>query len=211
MVDVYQVDIDKISMKVWVDPKENLPVQIEYSLIFEVTSVTVLVMEQMQWDKAMPDSLFALDVPPGYTEEHLDSNVTEESLTALMRICAEMADGIFPNDIEPLTVLNLFRESKLYNLQIITIEDISISEMDDHTKKAYRKCFRGLAFISQCKKNGSWQYAGKDVKRGDKHTPLCWWKPSDSEMFRAMFGDLQIRDVPSEQLPQSGASESDSK
>jgi hypothetical protein len=44
-------------------------------------------------------------------------------------------------------------------------------------------------------------YAGKGVKLGEAGTMVFWYKPKDSQKFRAIFGDLRIEEVNAEQIP----------
>jgi len=201
MVDVYQVALSEGSMKVWVEPQEEFPVRIESRLASEDGPAGVIVIDQLRWNRAIPASLFALDVPPGYTVECPQSQPTEESLIALMRICTDISDGVFPADMNAKAVLSLFVESKSCKMQTIAVGDKTAVAMDTYTRGIYKTCLRGLAFVTQYKENGSWHYAGGGLRRGDKNAPVCWWQPAGSETFRVMFGDLQIRDIPADQLP----------
>ena len=43
---------------------------------------------------------------------------------------------------------------------------------------------------------------GEDVEFGDADTPVCWWKPPGSKTYRVIYGDLSIRDVEPNDLPE---------
>jgi hypothetical protein len=61
---------------------------------------------------------------------------------------------------------------------------------------------QGLVFIRFFKGQGQWHYAGAGVKLGDGNTPIFWYQPQDSETWRVIYGDLSVKDVASENLPQ---------
>ena len=53
---------------------------------------------------------------------------------------------------------------------------------------------KGLMFAQKQKVDGSWYYAGDGIQLGDADTPICWWKPEDSQGYRVIYGDLSIGD-----------------
>lgn len=48
---------------------------------------------------------------------------------------------------------------------------------------------------------GSWHYQGKGVRLGDAATAICWYRPAGAADYRVVYGDLSVRDVPAEKLP----------
>ena len=63
------------------------------------------------------------------------------------------------------------------------------------------KLTRMMMFI-QAKGGQTWRYVGDGVQLGDGQTPVCWYKPKDSETYRVVYGDLSVKDVPAEDLPE---------
>jgi hypothetical protein len=63
------------------------------------------------------------------------------------------------------------------------------------------KMSRGGMFVQQLPPDSDWHYVGKDVKLGDADTPVFWYRPKDSETYRVIYGDLNIKDVTPENLP----------
>ena len=50
----------------------------------------------------------------------------------------------------------------------------------------------------------SFRYLGKGVKLGDKDRIVCWYKlkgAKDPKTYRAVYGDLSVKDVAAEDLP----------
>jgi hypothetical protein len=46
-----------------------------------------------------------------------------------------------------------------------------------------------------------WYYAGRGVALGDADTAICWYRPQGSETYRAIYGDLSVKDMAAENLP----------
>ena len=48
---------------------------------------------------------------------------------------------------------------------------------------------------------GSLQYMGKGVKLGSADRIVCWYKLKSTGKYRAVFGDLSVKDVDPKDLP----------
>ena len=64
------------------------------------------------------------------------------------------------------------------------------------------KMIRGWIFFRLLKPENDWHYVGNGVKLGDAESPVCWYRPDGSETYRVIYGDLSIKDVAPENLPQ---------
>jgi len=60
----------------------------------------------------------------------------------------------------------------------------------------------GFVFVLTLKDENDWHYVGRDVKLGDGNSPICWYKPTDSETYRVIYGDLSVADVEADKLPE---------
>ena len=200
---VYQVPQPQGATRVWVDPQE-MPVQMEIRSCEEDGRETVTVLENLRWNEPISDSFFALKAPAGCTLEELQEDSSEESLIDCLRACAQMQQGAFPARFDARTVLPLVLKS-YPDATHDTVQgggNPTWTDLDGKAKETYKICMRGLAFIEQVGENGSWQYVGRDVKLGDGTSAVCWWRPAGSATFRVVHGDLRIKDVPAELLPQ---------
>ena len=126
---------------------------------------------------------------------NIDLRILQKSF---MHICTEISGSTFPADLKKSTIRKLFKESHLYKTKMVTLDDKTIVEADEATREAYKKCLRGLAFISQCE---GWRYVGQGVRLGDKKVPVCWWRTPGTEKFKVLYGNLQIKEVSPEQIP----------
>ncbi|MHC4574761.1 MAG: hypothetical protein ACYS76_11640 [Planctomycetota bacterium] len=63
------------------------------------------------------------------------------------------------------------------------------------------KMIRGWVFFRLLKPENDWHYVGNDVKLGDGESPVCWYRPTGSQTYRVIYGDLRVEDVAAEDLP----------
>ncbi|HOF18365.1 MAG TPA: hypothetical protein PK082_05605 [Phycisphaerae bacterium] len=73
-LDVYQVDEGEEFVRIWVDPRQDLPVRVEIHMPPDNpqengNTEAVIVMKNIRWNPMLPDTLFRLEAPPGYTLE----------------------------------------------------------------------------------------------------------------------------------------------
>lgn len=61
---------------------------------------------------------------------------------------------------------------------------------------------RGIMFMMKLPAESISRYAGENVKHGDADTAIFWYQPSGSETYRVIYGDLSVKDVAPENLPQ---------
>jgi hypothetical protein len=56
-------------------------------------------------------------------------------------------------------------------------------------------------FVLLMTPENDWNYAGDNVALGDAKTAIAWWRPRGSATYRVVYGDLEVLDVPAEELP----------
>ena len=49
---------------------------------------------------------------------------------------------------------------------------------------------------------GQWHYAGAGVKLGDASKAVYWYKPKGTSTWRVIYGDLSVKEVAQENLPE---------
>jgi hypothetical protein len=49
--------------------------------------------------------------------------------------------------------------------------------------------------------NGSFRYIGKGVRLADAERIVCWYKLKSTGRYRAVFGDLSVKEVTPKDLP----------
>jgi len=64
------------------------------------------------------------------------------------------------------------------------------------------KMTRGMMFVMKLPAESNSRYVGENVKKGQAETPIFWYKAEGSETYRVIYGDLSVKDVASENLPE---------
>ena len=115
----------------------------------------------------------------------------------MLRICAKASGGKFPDNLLTKTVLDLIQDSSTGEFQKTLNADnrITVSHYKEETKPILRRCLKGLAFVRKYRREGTWQYMGRDVKLGDAGSEVCSWMIPDSQIRRTVYGDLRITDI----------------
>jgi hypothetical protein len=72
----------------------------------------------------------------------------------------------------------------------------------DELLKYTMKMSRGMMFATLLSAESNSHYAGQNVKHGDADTAIFWYQPEGSETYRVIYGDLSVKDVAPENLPQ---------
>ena len=183
----------KVEVTIWADPETALPVRIE-----QVGGQMKVICKNLMFDVPMDESLFSMDVPEGYTQQEVELDLTgstEEDFIKGLRVRAEVyGDGIFPDSVAVEDYLKQVPE------MVKKTDALGLSK-EERTELGM-KLSRHLLFIRFFKGQGKWHYAGKGVKLGDVETPIFWYCPMGSETYRVIYGDLSVRDVAPEDLPE---------
>ena len=141
--------------------------------------------------------------PDGYARLEIQvdvSEASEEDLIEFLRLWSTWTkDGTFPPTLNPAELVKVSMEmaksGKFSDEQIIqTPEQVNL----DHTMKVTR----GMMFMMKLPAESNWRYAGENVKYGDSQTPIFWYKPEGSVTYRIIYGDLSVKNVSPENLPQ---------
>lgn len=213
---VFRVSHGFRSMKVWADPETNLPIRVE---ILEASKgdasgsshTVVTIMSDFVWDEPIPDSLFSLRVPEGYVlESEYDATPSEADLTETLRRCAELADGAFPAGLDKKNLARLMisglgerRAEPQKSVKVGSTERLTmVREFGGPIEQFRQIAGRALRFVQQQKAAGNdWHYNGRGVKLGAEGVPICWWRPQGLERYRVVYGDLSVREVSPNDLP----------
>ena len=183
----------KAEITIWADSDTALPVWIE-----QIEPQLKVICKNVKFDSPMDDSLFSMDVPDGFELQQVELDLmgsTEQDFIEGLRIRAEVfGEGWFP---ESVAVEDYIKEAPTIEKKM---KELELSD-DDETDLGM-KLSRHLLFIRFFKGQGKWHYGGKGVKLGDGDTPIFWYQPQDSETYRVIYGDLSVKDVAPEDLPQ---------
>ncbi|MHC4721605.1 MAG: hypothetical protein ACYS6I_02730 [Planctomycetota bacterium] len=189
---VFVAENENETITILVDPETVLPVRIE-----QKTPNMQIVCDNLQFDIALDESLFSMEVPDDYVikEAGIDFKESSESgFVETLRIWAEIIeDGQFPDSID---LGNLAKIGPKFE------QGLKQSNLTDQEQFEIGMQFgQGLVFIRFFKGQGQWYYAGKGVELGDGNKPIFWYQPQDSETWRVIYGDLTVEDVAPGDLP----------
>ena len=182
-----------VEVIIWADAKTACPVRIE-----QKENNMTIICKNFQFDLPMDDSLFSMDVPAGYKVQQMNIDLTgstEEDFIAGLRMLAEIDNGIFPEDISIEYFVN--------NAVSIGKKIDALKISDDEKMKEGEKLTKFATFIRffNVKNEGQWHYAGDGVKLGEAEKAIFWYKPKDSQTWRVIYGDLNVKDVNEANLP----------
>lgn len=155
----------------------------------------------INFDAELDDSLFRLDPPVGYsTETKQRAQVTEAQMIEYLGAMAGYHGQTFPD--QPYSV-GSERLNEIYDKAEAdrTPAERRLLNIVDHCKMASLNMMPTGHFIEDHTVAGTFRYLGKGVKLGDTDRIVCWYKLKDTGTYRAVYGDLSVRDVAPQDLP----------
>jgi hypothetical protein len=210
--------------EIWADAATGLPALVEVNVEAHVDALgneqaaSKWTFRDFTWNKDLDRQLFSLEPPEDYEVEERELNVAppdEQDLIETLRLWTDATGGVFPRELNaesiPTPGLEFSRAGSSVELggSVQTSRAASIkTNMSSDQMKAVMANFvtmhRGLAFIAGLRAfNQDWRYAGTGVRRGEADKPVCWWKPQGQPAYRVIYGDLSMKDIPAESLPQA--------
>ncbi|HEV3300009.1 MAG TPA: hypothetical protein VG055_10220 [Planctomycetaceae bacterium] len=168
-------------------------------------SCTILgtIVDGIVYDAKLDPEQFSLTPPPGFeivTEPH--PTVTEAELVKWLEAMARVNNGSFPAALknhagfEPTRWSEIARkkrqdrteaEQSMYNLFVKYAQSGDNGPVD--------------RFVKEHAAAGSFRYVGVGVKLGSADRIVCWYKSKSTGTYRAVFGDLTVKDVSPKDLP----------
>ncbi len=183
----------------WIDVQAGDLIRIEGQ--FPNAPNTRIVATDFKFDIELDDTLFSLTPPDGYVPKQpptIDrSEVNCQDLINLLRWWATNTEGrFFPPSLEPAEFMKAGMEMKK------TGKISEVQGTKDEKMQHMMKLTRGIQFAMMMKPENDWHYAGEGVELGDAATPICWYRPQDSQTYRVIYGDLTFKDAAPEDLPE---------
>ena len=185
----YKVKRKGQAFDIWVDARTGDLLEMEMRML---PAKMVVTMSDFEFDKPLDDELFSVEVPEGYEvvrEMKLHENeASAEDMAGALRIWAKMRGGSFPDAITRQEM----------------VKDMQAAGKPPSEEVAMR--FGELAmstFFLVANPERKCCYAGKGVKSGDAKTAIFWFLPKDAETYKVIYGDLSIKDVAEEDLPEA--------
>lgn len=191
---VFRASSEQDTLTIWADPETLLPVRLEL-----IQNDLHAVITNFQFDIELDPSLFSMDIPAGYSTAsvQMEFEGTEEDLIEGLRIWAQfLEDNQFPKDLSGTTYMNampgLREKFRNGTLQLSAQQKIDLG----------LKIHKSNLFIGSLKSEQDWHYVGAGVPFGNANKPVCWYRPIESETYRVIYGDLAIKEIAAEDLPE---------
>ena len=183
----------RVTVTIWTDVQTRLPVRVE-----QTEGQMNVIVTDFRFDAELDASLFAMEVPAGYRQVDVELDLygsTEADFIEGLRLWAELlGDGVFPDDVS----VEFFVGQSRYIQEVF--EQLEAS--DEEKMALGMKLQRYLLFIRFFAGEGRWHYAGRDIALGDGETAIFWYRPKGSDLYRVIYGDLSVREMPAADLPE---------
>ncbi|MGA2679471.1 MAG: hypothetical protein ABSF37_09260 [Sedimentisphaerales bacterium] len=194
--DGYRVTQGDLTSIIWLDAKTGDLVQVEHKYANSPGMNTIL--KNIKFDVELEDSLFSLTPPAGYkpmgAEMKADDALqTEETFVAFLGWWANgNTDETFPPMVAGPELAKVCMEmAKQGKLKGSAWDKADTSKM-----------LNALLFVAKLPREESkWRYAGNGVKINTPDTPIFWYRPAGSQMYRVVYADLTVREAAEDQLP----------
>jgi hypothetical protein len=195
-----------IEVKIWADPKTLLPIRVEYATTDPESST---IMTDFRVNVPLDESLFAVDVPPGYTiqqTKELDASKPWAFVTGTLRMAAECNDGVFPPTLRgEQGIVAVIQQGAQ------TLAEKHKGSPDELRKLSTDVAMNVSAFLAflHAAPPDALHYAGKDVKLGTPNRPILWMERKRDGRCMVIYADLTVKEVSAEEtrkLPESDES-----
>ncbi|MCY2927282.1 MAG: DUF2092 domain-containing protein [Planctomycetota bacterium] len=197
---LFQADGPRQKITLWADPATDLPRRVEIvvvGLARDNKPAWTTTLSNFSWNVPMPAGLFRLDPPPGYApRDWAAGDAAEADLRDSLWTCATLAAGVFPDTFDQASAASLSLQAGAKDPAAAASGSVR------EQKAAYRAISRGLRFATAMTQAGNkWHYGGVGVRLGDRSRLVCWWKRAGAAGYRAVMGDLTVREVTADELP----------
>ncbi len=194
----FRVTEEGVTYTVWIDPKTRELVEVETEFLNAPGMSST--MTDIRFDVELPDELFSITPPDGYSRLELQVDVSEaneDDLIEYLRLWSSWTkDNSLPPTLNPVELAKVSME--MAKAGKFGSEQTTEEQNLDHAMKMTR----GMIFVMKLPAESNSRYAGENVKYGDAETPIFWYQPEGSETYRVIYGDLSVKDVAPENLPQ---------
>ncbi|OHB60136.1 MAG: hypothetical protein A2168_07545 [Planctomycetes bacterium RBG_13_50_24] len=190
---------DNIVVRLWVDVHTKLPVRLTAKGSAKNGEISMdLVIDEFQWDAAMDPAELELTIPEDYKllgQATWDVTDEGEDIVEVLMLFAEYTDGRYPSRLSTMTVAReivgpLRRKLAQYQPGGLPKEVMAKLTKIEQVGQVY-------AALENGGKDPA--YYGDKVTAEFPHAVLLRWKIGD-DRYRAVFGDLSVRDVTSAEL-----------
>ena len=211
----FQIQVGAINVKMWADPKTLLPIRVEQNTVAAAGPKVSIVMTDFQINTDLDESLFSLDIPPGYTvTQTLNMDVAKiaknplAGLAEALKMAAEYNNNTFPDTLRGENGIDGILQRAMKTLAEKQGEDPSalLKQQSDVSMKL------GAAFgFVFALPPDAIHYAGKGVKLGTPNRPIFWVKQKKGGQCMVIYANASVKEIPADELPKVPEAEDDHK
>jgi outer membrane lipoprotein-sorting protein len=194
----FRIQVGSIRVEIWADPKTLLPILVEQT---SNEPTTCVVMTDFRFNVALDESLFSVDIPPGYNVQNtaqVDASKPWAFLTGALKMAAECNDGVFPPSLRG--------DEGVVSIILRCIPTLlekhkgSPDELQKLSTDVSMNVAGFLGFINAAPPDAV-HYAGKDVKLGTPNQPILWINQPQGGRRVEIYADLSVKEVSAAQAP----------
>lgn len=180
------------------DPDRDKPPEPKWKTMRVLGSINSEIVLGAQLDQ----NLFSVTPPEGYSVQNIErATVTEQEFVELLGVVARYHGGTFSE-----TALRALNASEVNAIHARPKKDWTESErhmVELMEKFVMRYLDEGPVgqFIVDHTEPKTFRYIGKGVKLGEADRIVCWYKLKQTGRYRAVYGDLKVKDVTPDELP----------
>lgn len=151
-----------------------------------------------------------------YTSNMLDSERIEERIIGLLKEWTRFSGGKFPDRIsfdnlkefdpgaKAVYLQRGWRYSVKYSLELMRFFERgyrpSSEELSNLKESIMKRILPGIAQVYHLPQDSDWRYLGKRVEYGNPEIIIFYYKPQNSNSYRAIYADLSVKDISKEQI-----------
>lgn len=182
------------AVRLWVDVHANLPVRMEVEMDLHqlIGGHMLVVYDQFEWDVALEDDLFELEIPEGMHEVELTlPPVNEETLLEALQLFSDVT-GYYPASLDPSSMSMEFAVAAVASGRIVTDDSDPASAVIGALAGDTLKLSMACGFVQKLAADGREpEYFGESVTADDSDKVLLRWELDDGEV-RVIYGDLRV-------------------
>lgn len=177
----------------WGNPKTGMPLRIETQ--WHDAPQLDQVMTNFEINIDLPDSLFDLTPPAGFTTlsvDYYEQEIGEDDLLAALKFTSDLNQGEFPATIDQIGLESMTDKYLTPRLKEKREDHAAVEQM----LRELSPLVRGYQFaMEDLPESADAHYAGQGVKFGTSNVPIFWYKPAGSATYRVIDANLDVNET----------------
>jgi outer membrane lipoprotein-sorting protein len=165
--------------------------------------LAVTIISDIVFDAPLDAKLLSLTPPEGFTVQEPPPPpppVTEAELVEWLGVTARFNNGTFVDSELGVSFEKQSEAARKDKANRTAVEERYLALWAKHVLRD-RHSYPIRDFAEEYAVAGTFRYIGKGVKLASSDRPVCWYKLKSTGRYRAIYGDLTVKDVSPEDLP----------